>query len=510
MSNRRYNLLFLITDQQRHDTLSCYGNTIVHTPNLDALARNGARFARCYTICPVCGPARSSMLTGMSPYVQETRTNESVNASTTPDGVCMTHKTYDEILVENGYYAEYHGKWHAPIYRASCYTGFETVMGKPGLRSAYGDRYHQWLNTVSPRIEAADGQLMDASYRRAYIPNPIDIRYGMKEGETPCDAAGEPLRMTQPDYHGELLIAPQHTKGAYCVDRAIEGLRRAHATGRPFTLTCSLNEPHSPMVLTRPYYGMFPPEKMPVPKSIDDTMENSPYRRANRRLEHPEYADPEKLRFMISEYYGMVKQIDDNLGRLLEELKSLGEYDNTLIVFTSDHGEMLGAHGMREKNVFYEESLHVPLIMTMPGVIPAGTVVQEPITTLSLHATILDYLQTGENLSDGVSLRGLIEGTAPVEQEPHVVCEWSYPYMPSLCVVTQEWKLIVSVRPEELCALYHISRDPEELCNLIGRHPNREAFRDVVEQLKHYLLDYLEPMRHPLLELIRDLEVIKH
>ena len=138
----------------------------------------------------------------------------------------------------------------------------------------------------------------------------------------------------------------------------------------------------------------------------------------------PQYADPEKIKYMTANYYAFVKEIDVWLGQILDKVDALGLADNTLIIFTSDHGEMLGAHGMREKNVFYEESVHVPLMIRFPGRIKRGTVVSEPVSHIDLHATITDYLGAGRHPSDGASLRRYIENET--DENAYAVSEWNW------------------------------------------------------------------------------------
>ena len=105
---------------------------------------------------------------------------------------------------------------------------------------------------------------------------------------------------------------------------------------------------------------------MPIPSSIKDDMQNSPYINANRRNKLTVFADEEKIKYMISNYYGLITELDDWIGQIMKTLEEEGIAEHTMVIFTSDHGEMLGAHGMREKNVFYEESSHVPLMIKMP------------------------------------------------------------------------------------------------------------------------------------------------
>ena len=146
---------------------------------------------------------------------------------------------------------------------------------------------------------------------------------------------------------------------------------------------------------------------MPLPESIFDDREQSPYKEANRNYESPRYSDPEKVRHFIATYYGLVKEIDDWVGKILDKLDEHGLAESTLVVFVSDHGEMLGSHGMTSKNIFYEESVRVPFRMRLPRAIAAGTRVDDPVSTRDIFPTVLDYLgQPPREGIDSESLRG--------------------------------------------------------------------------------------------------------
>jgi arylsulfatase A-like enzyme len=225
---------------------------------------------------------------------------------------------------------------------------------------------------------------------------------------------------------------------------------------------------------------------MPLPESIGDEMEDSPY--FYRKLRTSEmYSDPEKIQYFVSEYYAMVKEVDDWVGNILDYLDESGLSENTLVVFTSDHGEMLGSHGMRGKFNFYEESAHIPLILKFPGKIKAGTVVESYVSTINLFATILDYLETSVHESDGYSLRGLIEGTDHINGK-YVVSEWlsELKTAPSHMVLKDGWKLMLpdSSTRNVMKALYDLNSDPWELNNLLGNNPDSANYHDKVVELE--------------------------
>ena len=143
---------------------------------------------------------------------------------------------------------------------------------------------------------------------------------------------------------------------------------------------------------------------------------------------------------MMSNYFGLMREIDDWVGKILDTLDAIGETENTLVIFTSDHGEMLGAHGFREKNMFYEEFVHIPLLMRLPGMIPPGRRIDAPVGQIDLYATILDYLEAGPLPSDGQSLRPLADD--PTATRRYVIAEWHRRAVPGYMVYNGRWKLM--------------------------------------------------------------------
>jgi len=293
--------------------------------------------------------------------------------------------------------------------------------------------------------------------------------------------------------NGELMIDKKFSMTAFQAKQTIEALERLKDS--TFSITCSFHFPHAPMLPTKPYSKMYPVKNMVAPFSISDEMENSPYKKANGRLEHPEYSDPEKIKYMISNYYGLITEVDDWVGKIMNKLDELGLAENTLVIFTSDHGEMLGAHGLREKNVFYEESAHIPLIIRFPGEIEKSKVVNGYISTVDLFATILDYLKIGQQKSDGTSLRGLMEGT-DLEHGKYVVTEWDYrgDIESNYMILKDGWKLIIpySESSTVINAMFNLNNDPYEMNNLIGKNPERLKYTEKAEDLRKCLLEWLK------------------
>jgi arylsulfatase A-like enzyme len=488
------NLLFIMTDQQRFDALSIAGNQVLITPNLDRLARQGAWFKNAYTQCAVCGPARATILTGCTVENHGIITNGLADSGTQQSATIMPQKTFDQILTDNGgYHCEYYGKWHCPEFAASCYknpvknaASGRSIFGSNGDVRFYKDNY---LNLVYPKPALKSGELYDTYSERPYVPNILDKRYGMTQAQV--DNSG--IAYAQPDLHGIISIPDEHSLTAFRAKQTMEALERLKNT--TFSITCSFHFPHAPMLPGKYYSDMFPVNDMPVPVSISDPMLNSPYANSNSRKKNPEYADAQKIKYMISGYYALVKEIDDWVGKILDKLDELGLAENTIVIFTSDHGEMLGSHGMREKNVFLEESAHVPLMIRFPGRIKSETAVEGYVSNIDLYSTILDYTGVTGPASDGKSLRGMIDGTDQTHGKL-VVTEWlnNEDKMPAYMILKEGWKMFIpySATSTVIDALYNLNNDPHEMNNLLGSNPDKKEYAQKVNELHLDLVTWLK------------------
>ena len=493
---KRPNVLIIITDQQRWDALNASGaNSVICTPNLDRLVREGCYFSQAVSPCPVSGPARTAMLTGRFVETTGVRTNMDCN-----ENHPCNYPTYDQLLVKNGYVAQYYGKFHSLESLAQVYTNpSERNYSAPELISNWERLYKLYLRDKIGTLFLKPGQVYDNSFFNGvpYMPTPMDIRYDRLQDGRLTDEERNMKGISQPDHHGILSLSDDYTVTAVQGRQTIEAIQRLRKQN--FIITCSFHSPHAPMLPTPSFASMYKPENMPVPVSIGDKMEGSPYRNANGRLKKTEYSDPYKIRFMIAEYYALVTEVDQWVGRILETLDKCGIARNTMVIFVSDHGEMLGAHGMREKNVFLEESVRVPLIIRYPEKIAAGKRVDTPVSTMNIFSTVLDY--TGIHAeSDGFSLRRLIEGQMP--EYDFAVSEWMWrnQLVPNLMIRTSEWKLLIAKDPDSksIDALYNLKNDPYEMENLLVT--KRDDYLPLAEKLKAKLVNYLSRKNYSIVE----------
>ena len=490
-AKRPFNLLFIMTDQQRWDAMSCAGNTVLKTPNLDQLAQQGARFTSFYSACPVCVPARTAMLTGHSIESNRVLSNSDVNRED-----AVPFPSFDQILLRSGYRGEYHGKYHSPYKLALDYSEpVRWLNGKkapPGSKAATSDSdaFRSYLEQNVPRRDLRSGELLQRN--GIYTPIALDENFGK----------ANPTKGSQSESYGRLEVPPEHSLAAFTAREGIAALDRLK--GGPFTLTISLDPPHPPMIVSEPYYSLYPPQSIPAPASLDDPRANSPYPDQPGPLAKA-YRVPLNIRQMTSIYYGMVAELDDWVGRILKRLDDLGLRDNTLVIFASDHGEMLGDHGMHGKFVFYEGSVHVPLLMRLPGVIAPNTVIKAPASHLDLFPTILDYCGKSGHESEGRSLRPLIEGRENGAGR-FAVSEWPSTKVPGFMVCDGRWKLLCgrAANAPSLDALYDLQTDPRELNNLIGGNPDREKHRAETARMKGLLVEWLTRVKSPHLDSVRD------
>jgi arylsulfatase A-like enzyme len=480
------NLLFIITDQQRWDAMSCAGNQVVKTPNLDQLARDGARFTSFYSACPVCVPARTAILTGHDIDANHVLGNNDVTERDNPPFL-----SFDQILLRNGYRGEYHGKFHSPYKLAMDYTKpVRWLNGQrpPGSKAdmSDADAFKQFLAAHEPKRSLQTSELV--SRVGVYQPIHLDQRYGKVN----------PDKGSEGESYGRLETPSQYSIAAFTAEAGLAALNRLK--DGPFTLTISFDPPHPPMIVSEPYYSMYPPKSIPVPVSINDPRTNSPY--ASDHKPNPQgYRDPVNIQEMASIYYGMVTEVDDWVGKILKRLDELGLAQNTLVIFTSDHGEMLGDHGMHSKMVFYEGADHVSLLMRLPGVIPTNTVVAAPASHLDLFPTILDYLGQKAPPVPGKSLRPLIEGKDSGAGRV-AVSEWNAKNVPGYMIFDGRWKYMCGRTADapSLDALYDLKNDPYELDNLIGRNPEYQA---QTKRMRALLVEWLRAAKSPLADSVK-------
>lgn len=447
------NILFFLTDQHRIDTLGCYGNEIVHTPTLDAIAAEGTTFRRFYTPTAICTPARASLLTGAAPFRHQLLANYERNVGYREE-LADDQFTFGRELRDAGYNVGLIGKWHVGTARTQNDYGFD------------GPPMHGWHNPVD---------------------NPEYLAY-LAENNLPAYALSDEIRGTFPNgTPGNLLAARldqplEATFEYFLAERAIALLREyasAHTeSGKPFFLATQFFGPHLPYNIPSAYFDMYDPDDMVLPKSVSETFANKPPVQANYSahwtFDTLSTATSKKL---IAAYWGYVTLIDEQIGRIIAVAKELGVYDDSAVFFSADHGEFTGAHRLHDKGpAAYEDIYRVPGVVRLPGGHkPQFT--DHFATLLDFTATILDVSgRDPAQAIDGQSLSPVVRGEDP-EWRDDLVLEFHghhFPY-PQRMLVTDRYKIVVN--PESVNELYDLIDDPDELQNRY-LHPELEATRN--------------------------------
>ena len=499
------NILVIITDQQAWDAVGYAGNNAVKTPNLDRLASEGVNFSNAVTPCPVCVPARTSIYTGMLAETTTIRDNGDKNSND-----CY-YPTFDEILVKRGYSAQMSGKFHAPEHMARVYSN-PPVEGMTGTDPIihWEPLYVEYVNDNVKERPLKKGELYETSFYGGTIPyklDPTDIYYAEVHSDNVPEKAGLKT-LSQAVVHGVLDLPAEYTITAVQGRQTLDALDRLK--DEQFVLTSSFHCPHVPITPSEPYASMYKPEEMTPSATLNDGRRNSPYKRTDKTLP---FSNKEDVKYMMANYYAFVTEIDDWVGKILAKLDELKLTENTLVVFVSDHGEMLGSHGMLGKTNFYEQSVRVPFVVRYPGKIKKGQTISTPVSTLNIFPTLLDYVGVKNIASDGYSMKGLMEGTNKPKYD-FAVSEWNWEKenVPSIMIRTNRWKLMTTHRKggENVDALYDLKNDPQELNNLLGTNPERFNQKKTVNELRSKLLDYLKDVNSPLTEGISERVLIRN
>ncbi len=491
------NLVFIFADQQRYDTMACYGNDWIDSPNLNALADESFVFERAYVAQPVCTPARATIMTGLYPNTA----GPMLNGIPLPPDV----KTIAEYLPE-GYNAAYFGKWH---------------LGRDN-EAQHG--FDHWVSTQDGVTDFVD---VEGEPRKSDYHN-----YLLEEGYEP----DEVLSRSSPYLPSKLLENVPDDWSVFSGGKRTEVSAEdhmAHYLGRtasefienqgdePFVMYVSTFEPHSPY--NGPYNDMYDPASLPVGPAFLKKPEGGALLNraiAENNLSFLDGATEtydghvERLtmfndvtseygwRRMRARYFAMVKLVDEMVGMITDALKAKGIYDDTVVVFTSEHGDMMGDHGMGHKMSMYEESARVPVLIRAPNVSKEKTVIGGNFGHVDLVPTLLDLLGCevpddidGKSVADVLEAGGNLRnnevyvqwngigwvGVGDGEEDILVQTPIGTPVVnqmfqaPWRTVVVNDWKLNLCATDQ--CELYNLKDDPHEINNLFDDPAHKDVVR---------------------------------
>lgn len=494
------NVLYIMCDQLRRDYLSCYGHPHLHTPNIDRLAAAGVRFSRAYTQGTICGPSRMSAYTGR--YVSSHQV--AWNAVPLP----LEELTIGDYLRPHGIRTALVGKTHATanvdalqrlaINPESAHAevlnevGFEPYLRHDGIfpdDPLFDDKRESAPYTHYLREQGFEGR------------NPWHDWANAAEGDNGEILSGWQMR----NAHLPARIPEQHSETVYTTNRAIDFI--GEQGEKPWFLHLSYIKPHWPYIVPAPYHTLYSTKSILEPVRNASPSDHPVYQAFRQHEESLNFSkDPVRLN-VIPTYMGLVKQVDDQLGRLVDFLQSNGRWEDTLIVFTSDHGDFLGDHWLGEKEFLLEQAVGVPLIVRDPRAaadVTRGTVDERLAETIDGVPTFLEALGvTGaEHRLEGRSLIPLLHGET-ADWRRYAISEYDYAFQAPArerlgqpidrCRMTmvrsERWKYLAydGFRPQ----LFDLLNDPQELQDL-GADP---AYAAVREEHAGYLFEWLRGLK---------------
>ena len=452
----RPNILWICTDQQRFDTIAGLGNSHIRTPNIDRLMTRGVTFTHCCAQSPVCTPSRASFLTGRYPRTTGARRN---GQAIPADEVLVTR-----MLADQGYDCGLSGKLHL----SPCQRRVERRIDD-------GYRVFHWSHDPRPMwkenayIQWLEGQ--GHTWKELYKP----------EGREAFAGIPDKLHQTR-----------------WCADRAIDFMREDRKS--PWLMSVNIFAPHHPFDPPGEYLERYDPDKLPDPDYVPGELDNKP---VFQRVDHDgayggdllgfSKMTPRQRREVTAAYYAMIEHVDDNVGRMLKALDDTGQRENTIVIFTSDHGELLGDHGMYLKGPhMYDCSIRVPLIISWPAAFKAGLKSDALVELVDIVPTLLT--SAGLPIPDRVQGKSLFDiCTGVADARTHRDYTFTEYYVgqpfhrklaetPLLTTIrTREAKITcyAGVEPGEL---YDLKSDPGEHVNLWDSPKHRDMKMDLMKR----------------------------
>lgn len=505
--NRRPNVLFIITDQQRADHVGFAGNPVVRTPNLDALAARGTVFDNAWVANPVCMPNRSTIMTGRMP---------------TAHGVVFNDRSLDwganthvRRFADAGYRTGLFGKSH--LQHGMSRNSVVTV----DAASAIDDPYETGWDTFEHHERYEDGapEFPDSFYGFDQVELSIDhgarltghhLQWALDRGgryedllvpmsdDAPAKRRHDSWwQIYEPPYDPEL-----HSS-SFVAERTISFIKEAAAADSPWLAWASFPDPHHPMTPPGEWFDRHDPADMELPATVDDPLADAPaylrrvagyHLRDQRMWVQPSgvAGDYDLLRAAIASTYCTIEMIDDRVGSVLAAIEELGQTDDTIVVFTSDHGDMMGDHGLMLKGfMHYRGTLQVPMVIVDPTRTPART--DALAGSIDLGPTLLDLAGVeGYDGIQGHSLRPVLDDPAASARD-HVLIEDDMPRAAAMGRIPEKTRTVVgedgtkytrhSTGEEQL---FDLAADPDEMTSLSGRDAPRRA--DAMELLTDALL----------------------
>ncbi len=460
MADRRPNVLIYMTDQQRGDVI--HPDHPCRAPNVQRVIEEGVLFTSHYTQTAHCCPSRASFHTGHYPSQHGVWNNILTNTRLS-EGLNEGMRCFSEDLVASGYNLSFAGKWHIsgvenPADRDWRELGIVTARARP-LPETRLQQIIEGVEDEDPDQPREDGQILRPGWINRHI-------YGSRPDGGPKG---------------------YEDVGDYKMTRtAIEELPRLSDQDEPWMLYCGPTGPHDPFIIPEKFATMYDPDEVELPESFRDTMEDKP--RIYQRMRHQYWGQmsEREVRESIAHYWGYCTMLDAIFGELLEALEATGELDNTIVIYTSDHGDYCGDHGLYCKGVpAFRGAYHIPLAIRWPeGVAEPGSVCDEFTTQADMANTFREIAGCAEPDSEmpGRSIVPLLAGNTPDDWRDamHLQFNGVEVYYTQRTVFTKDWKYVYNAY--DFDELYDLRNDPHEMHNLAAPSRNPIGHSNVPER----------------------------
>lgn len=408
MSSTRPNVILIHTDQQRADTLGCYGNAYVKTPNIDGLAQSGVVFENAFCTHPLCSPARASWITGEYIHSHGLWRNGTALSESRDNVVkSLSRAGYDTVSVGKVHLTPYHGD--PEIHPEAMQLDNDVRTPTPEecwdyWRNQHFENGYFGYKDVRMAVGHGDYGISGGHYGLwVHEQHPETVPLFFRENAISDDHSYDAWKSNVPlEVHSSTWITNQ-----------VEDYL-SHNDGTPFFLSVGFQEPHPPFQPPKPYCDMYDPDELPDPVGDKSDWGENPPDHLRHYLTRQGFGEitAKRVKEIIALYYGMVTLVDDAVGRIIDSLKKHGVYDNTLIIFTSDHGDWMGDHGLNRKGAVHTRGLiRIPMIIKWPGVSKAGLRVTKAASQVDLAATIYDACGVRPHYTNqGLSMRRVLSG----------------------------------------------------------------------------------------------------
>jgi choline-sulfatase len=460
------NVLIIMSDQHKRDCMGAAGDRVARTPHLDELARSAVRFTSAYCSNPVCTPSRASLLTGLFTHHHQSWDN------TVP--LPMEHKTIAHYFASAGYATGLVGKMHFVDAQTH---GFDYKVGFNDWFQYLGPKTKLYAEELSRANSGSGMPEVDDFWRDSGDPWKGDRELDSREGPV---AVGRASKIPEKD-HFDSFIARE----------SVRFLRKYGAGKEPFLLVTSFLKPHDPFMPAERFAKQFRAEDMRLPDTWGKVDLNTVPAVVRNSIEHnaptPELSDPMQAKKRIALYYANLAQMDACAGVVLDALRELGLDKNTIVVYTSDHGEMLGEHGMWQKFEFYEASCGVPFIVRVPGVSKSG-ICEMPVSQVSVLPTLAELCQVPvPGKLDAPSIREQVQDPA-IRHDVPVFSEYDLG-KPQAKYMIRDGDLKYTFWTHDIAELYDLRNDPKEMTNLALK----KQYAETVARMKEKLFAWYVP-----------------